>query len=84
MTHVKVKLFASLMDYLPAGAIDYTAELKVPEDATVLSTIEVLRVPEEKCHLVLLNGIFVAPNARGRSTVAEGDTIAVWPPVAGG
>jgi sulfur carrier protein ThiS len=38
----------------------------------------------EKCHLVLVNGIFVSPSARANTRIGEGDTLAVWPPVAGG
>jgi len=34
--------------------------------------------------LVLVNGHYVAPEARGTAPLAEGDHLAVWPPVAGG
>jgi molybdopterin converting factor small subunit len=34
--------------------------------------------------LVLLNGKYIAPEARGTTTLTEGDVLAIWPPVAGG
>jgi molybdopterin converting factor small subunit len=33
---------------------------------------------------VLLNGIFVPPSRRPAAPLSDGDTIAIWPPVAGG
>ncbi len=41
-------------------------------------------LPPEMAHLVLINGIFVAPSQRGLKRLAEDDHLAMWPPVAGG
>lgn len=41
-------------------------------------------VPPELSHLVLLNGIYLSPQERLRPVLKDGDTLAVWPPVAGG
>ena len=84
MANITVKLFASLGDYLPAGAKDNAIRIKMPEAGTIGSAIAELRVPEAHCHLVLLNGIFVPPSRRPTAPLADGDTIAIWPPVAGG
>ncbi len=85
MTKATVKLFASLSGYLPANAKDNAAEVTLePDAATVTSALEALKVPMEKCHLVLLNGVFVSPSARASCAVENGDTISAWPPVAGG
>ncbi len=85
MASATVKLFASLAEYLPPGAKDHATKIALSSnDATIMSTLEALRVPQEKCHLVLLNGIFVSPSERPGCTISDGDTIAVWPPVAGG
>jgi hypothetical protein len=35
-------------------------------------------------HLVLINGVYVPPEERGTRMLAEGDTLAIWPPIAGG
>jgi len=85
MAKATVKLFASLSSYLPAGAKYNAAEINLePDAATVASALAALNVPMEKCHLVLLNGVFVTPGARVNCAVEDGDTISAWPPVAGG
>jgi len=35
-------------------------------------------------HLVLVNGSYIAPEQRASQTLAEGDVLAIWPPIAGG
>lgn len=85
MAKATVKLFASLSNYLPGSARNNSAEVSLPSDApTVSSALAALNVPMEKCHLVLLNGVFVSPSARTSCAVEDGDTISAWPPVAGG
>jgi sulfur carrier protein ThiS len=41
-------------------------------------------LPPKLTHLVLLNGVFIPPDERATTCIGEGDTIAVWPPIAGG
>ena len=84
MRKVTVKLFASLSEHLPAGAKDNAAQINLADGATIGSTLASLSVPEELCHLVLLNGIFVPPGQRKTAAITEGDVVSVWPPVAGG
>ena len=84
MRNVTVKLFASLAEHLPADAEDNSVQINLADSATVSSALAELRVPEELCHLVLLNGIFVSPSQRNTTAIAEGDVISVWPPVSGG
>jgi sulfur carrier protein ThiS len=85
MAKATVKLFASLSSYLPADARNNSAKVNLPpETATVSQALAALKVPMERCHLVLLNGVFVSPSARENCKVEDGDTISAWPPVAGG
>lgn len=81
---IKVKLYAMLGTYLPEGARKNEAEIDVADAATVAGVLDSLSVPEEHCHLVLVNGSYVEPSARTSHALAEGDALAVWPPVAGG
>lgn len=84
MARIKLKLFASLSRYLPDGSARQTAEIEAPDGASVGAVLGRLGVPPEECHLVLVNGHFVPPSQRTTASVTEGDTISVWPPVAGG
>ena len=81
---IRVKLFALLDKYLPAGARRNEADMEVAGDATVGGILKQLKMPGEVCHLVLVNGIFVHPGERDNYKLSEGDHLAVWPPVAGG
>ena len=84
MTQATIKLYASLSQYLPPGANKNTASVALPDETTILQSLDELNVPRERCHLVLLNGEFVPPSARASHVIKDGDTVAVWPPVAGG
>lgn len=84
MVNITVKLFASLGEYLPPEAKDNAIMIALPKDGTVGAAIDELKVPSERCHLVLLNGVFVPPGRRASAALADGDTVAIWPPVAGG
>ena len=81
---ITIKLFALLGAYLPPGASKNQAEMTVGEDATIAEVIAALNLPLEHCHLVLVNGTYVAPGARAETHLKEGDALAIWPPVAGG
>ena len=81
---IAFKLFASLSDYLPDGHRGNRLDLEVDEGTTVADMIHRYRVPERSAHLVLVNGHFVPPAERACRRLAEGDELAIWPPIAGG
>ncbi|MGR9098993.1 MAG: MoaD/ThiS family protein [Gammaproteobacteria bacterium] len=81
---ITLKLYAALAAYLPSGSKKHTVELKVDEDATPERILEDMKIPLERTHLVLVNGIFVDVTQRKQAILKEGDILAVWPPVAGG
>jgi molybdopterin converting factor small subunit len=81
---ITFKLYATLMDYLPEDAEKHAVKLDIPETATAYEVIDQYKVPREMAHLVLLNGVYLHPAERSTRTFHEGDTLAVWPPVAGG
>ena len=85
--HMKItlKLYATLGDLLPPGARENTVQIDVAPGATLNDIIDQYKVPRELAHLVLINGLFTGADDRDRpGKLSEGDTLAIWPPVAGG
>jgi len=82
---VTLKLYATLSDYLPAAARNSNAlELNLGAGATVAQVIENQNLPLKLCHLVLIDGVYVPPAERATRPLAHGETLAIWPPIAGG
>ena len=80
---ITFKLFASLASYLPPGAVNNAVAVEVNAGATAHQVLDKFAVPRAQAHLVLVNGIYLAQDARD-APLQSGDTLAVWPPVAGG
>ena len=81
---IQLKLYASLGQYLPADARKNEIEVEAQSHITVGELLRRYTVPDEMCHLVLVNGKFVSPEDRNGRSLKDGDALAVWPPVAGG
>ena len=81
---ITLKLYAGLSQYLPVNAKNHSTKLTISDSETAFSILEKFNVPLESAHLVLLNGVYLDPGERAESNFKEGDTLAVWPPVAGG
>jgi len=90
-TAVKItfKLFAMLSDHLPQQ-VDGNArngnaiELEVAEGTTVQQLVDRFNLPAKLVHLVLIDGRFIPKEARDARALADGETLAIWPPIAGG
>lgn len=82
---ITFKLYATLQDLLPSGAVDNAVEIDITGDTTLNMLIDRYKVPRELAHLVLLNGVFICDSDRDQPEMfKEGDVLAIWPPVAGG
>ncbi len=75
---VKLKFFAGLRDALPPGQVPYPAEL--PPGTTVGGVLTRFGIPADKPKILLVNG----RHADLDRALADGDELAVFPPVAGG
>lgn len=82
---ITFKLYATLTDHLPPEARSSNRiELDVPPAATIADVIAPFALPMKLVHLVLVNGVYVAPEQRATHALNEGDVLAIWPPIAGG
>ena len=82
---VTFKLYAALQDYLPVEAKrSNLLELELDEGMTIRQIIHDFSLPQMLCHLVLIDGIHVPPAEREKRSLNDGETLSIWPPVAGG
>jgi sulfur carrier protein ThiS len=82
---ISFKLYASLTDYLPAEARDGNRmSLDLEQGATIAQVIEPFGLPQKMVHLVLVNGVYVAPAEHMSHVLKPDDVLAIWPPIAGG
>ncbi|MBL4743735.1 MAG: MoaD/ThiS family protein [Cycloclasticus sp.] len=85
MSKMTVKLFASLMEYLPVNSTkSHGFDYKITDSTTVGYLIDDLKLPRNVIHIVLLNGVYLDAETRDETVLSEGDTLGFWPPVAGG
>jgi len=76
---VKVRLFATLRQYLPEGA-EGTMSMNLPEGTTVGDLLARMGIPEETVKLRFVNG----SHADVDKVLAHGDEVGLFPPLAGG
>ncbi len=82
---INIEFYASLMKYLPPGNSRFRREVKVDDNITLSKLIQQYHISEQEAHLVLVNGHFVnCGEDRDSRQLSEGDTVSIWPPVAGG
>lgn len=81
---ITIKLYATLGDYLPPGSKNNRVAVDIADYATVTAALAPFALPPKLTHLVLVNGVFIPPNERATTRLQPGDTLAVWPPIAGG
>ena len=82
---ITLKLFATLEKYLPTARRAHNeAVVEVPEGISIADALRRFGVPREEVHLVLVDGRFISTDALEDLRLAEGQALAVWPPVAGG
>ena len=82
---ITFKLFASLTQHLPAEARrSNQIQIDVAEGSTIAQIIEPFGLPAKLVHLVLVNGVYVAPAERLSFVPNNDDVLAIWPPIAGG
>lgn len=82
---VEVRLFASLREKLP-GSLRGRATLELPDEASLLDLLDALEIEPRMAQMVLVNGAQAPrdPAARAGLRLAAGDSVSIFPPLAGG
>lgn len=73
---ITIKLFADLTQFGPAKA-----KAILPEGSSINTIFEIYGIPKEKKTIILVNS---KPYYDRNSVLKDGDTIAIFPPLAGG
>lgn len=83
-----MRLFASLRDRLPGDPLRHRGRgvVEVEEGASLQQLLDTLKIPERQAQMVLVNGEQAPRDVARRSALAlrEGDTVSIFPPLAGG
>ena len=77
---VEVKLFANLGKLLPSKPKNNKAKVVIRKGSTVAELLAKLEIPSEMTNVIMINGFQCDKNA----VLNEGDTIGIYPPIAGG
>ena len=82
---VEVRLFANLRQRLP-DAPRGRGRLTLPDGASLQALLDVLAIPPEQAQMVLVNGEKAPRDRAAREAIqlTGGDSIAIFPPLAGG
>ena len=82
---IAVRLFAGLREKLP-DAPRGRASLELPDGASLWTLLQHLDIPPELAQMVLVNGVQTRRERAEREAhlLEEDDTIAIFPPLAGG
>jgi len=75
-TQINLKLFASLQQFMPASADNYTIEAGV----TIQRLLEQLEIPQDKAKLIFINGV----KSDLSTALNGGERVGIFPPVGGG
>lgn len=81
---VKVKLFASLRNHVSGEK--GKAEVELEDGASLQDLIHRLNIPNQLAQLVMVNGeqFPLDGEARSEKKLQEGDSVSIFPPIAGG
>ena len=82
--NITVRTSGLLDRYLPQGAAGNTAVLEIADGASVTDVMARLGMPGDDKYLVIANGATVRESERAAHVLADGDTLAIVPPLKGG
>jgi molybdopterin converting factor small subunit len=82
---IELRMFLGYSKYLPSDAVNGRAEVILPEGATLGDLLALLAIPDDSPKSVMINSMSCGyGTAASTQLLKEGDTVVIFPPVAGG
>jgi len=81
---ITLKCFAFLGQYLPPGTRGNTLQIEVVQGLSIVELLDQLNIDHDMVELAILNDQFIDTLQREQTILQPGDTLALWPEVAGG
>jgi molybdopterin converting factor small subunit len=83
---IRVKMFHHLVKYLPAQSEGGSVMVPLEHGATLQELLTWMGIPDEEAKIVLINGQSqgVCTTIKMNPMLSDGDTVSIFPPVAGG
>jgi molybdopterin converting factor small subunit len=78
--NIEVRLYANFRDFLPPGSTTFAMKKSLEREMTIEELVKDLGLPEDVPKIVIVNGSHTEFNY----VVKDGDTVSVFPPLAGG
>jgi molybdopterin converting factor small subunit len=78
--NIEVRLYANFRDFLPPGSTTFAMKKSLERGMTIEELVKDLGLPEDVPKIVIVNG----SHAEFDYVVKDGDTVSVFPPLAGG
>lgn len=80
MVHVEVRRYASLERYHPPLKAGEPLPVELAGKTTVSQLLVILKIPKKAVFLIFINGLVRPLN----QVLADGDRVALFPPIGGG
>ena len=80
---IRLRLFATLQEYLPAGSGSETV-IDMPEPTTIPAVLAAVGVPLNLAHILFVNGRHVLRPNHATHLLRDQDVLSVFPAIGGG
>ena len=82
---IELKLFMRFKEYLPEGGINGIAKYEIDEGLTFKDLLNDIGMPVEEDKIIVINGISHKQGEEANALlIKNNDTVAIFPPIAGG
>ena len=82
---IELKLFMRFKEYLPEGGVNGIAQHEIKDGSTFKDLLNDIGMPVEEDKIIVINGISHKQGEEANDLlIKNNDTVAIFPPIAGG